>query len=354
MTSWTLTPDRADSWAVLVAVGTYAGLPPMPEAVASMELLADHLAGPDGSFAPERVVRLADPRSPGEVLDRIADAAGRARSTVLLYFAGHGVTSAEGRLHLALPGTEDDPERVPGTALSAEAALAALGQGAAHRIAVLDCCFAGLALDEPAAADLHLLTAVDRDRRALLNEELGLTRFAEELLRLLREGVPDGPADLPLDLIHHHLAVELAQVPDPVPSLYRPPVPMQRAVDGSGHLALARNPAHGTALTATGLRARAGFAARQFAVRQYRRPWHQPQAAARLAAIAADAAAVLGPADLLTLQLRTAHADAVGSTEGGEAALALLRPLAALAAAILPAGSPVLATVKESLARWQN
>ncbi|MFJ8044304.1 hypothetical protein ACIRBX_27750 [Kitasatospora sp. NPDC096147] len=452
MTSWTLSPDRADSWAVLVAVGRYDDLPDLPEAVASMELTADHLAGPDGCFAPERVVRLVDPRSADEVLERIAEVAGRARSALLLHYTGHGVTDANGRLQLALPGTRDDPERLAGTALPAGAALAALGRTAAHRVAVLDCRSAGLALDEPAAADLHLLTAVDRDGEPLLGEQPGLTRFAEELLRLLREGVPDGPAVLPLDLIHHHLTIALARPPrrarPPVPvpaggavpvesstaaplpsgtraagqsrspalgpahapvaapdraavpapeAALRPlpdldlvsgpglasdsgldldlasdpglaldlasdpgldpdlgPMPVQRAVDGSGHLALARNPAHGTGLTVAGLRARADFAARQLAVRHRHQPWHQPQATARLAAVAADAATVLGPADLLTLHLRNTHAQAVGSTEGREAALALLRPLAALAAAILPACSPVLASVKDSLARWQG
>lgn len=345
-----LLPDRGGSWAVLVAVGAYRELPGMPEAPASLERLADHLSGPDGTFAPERVIRLVDPQSVPEVLDRVASVAARADGALLVYYAGHGVTSATGRLHLALPGTEDTPDQVARTALSADALFAAMGQRAAHRVALLDCCFAGLALDDPAAADLHLLTAVDRGRKALLNPDAQLTRFAEELLRLLQDGVPDGPEHLTLDLIHHHLAIALAQLPSPLPRTYQAPIPMQRTVDTSGSLVLARNRAHGTAHTEPGLRARAAFAYRQFAVRHRRQPWHQPQATRLLGTIATDAARSLGPTHPLTFQLRNAHAQAVGATEGPAAALALLTPLAAEAAAALPADSPVLTVIRTALA----
>ncbi|MBB4946316.1 hypothetical protein F4556_001851 [Kitasatospora gansuensis] len=350
MSSWPLLPDRSSSWAVLIAVGAYAELPAMPEAVRSAELLADHLGGPDGVFAPDRVLRVFDPQSTREVLDRIAWAAGRADGTLLVYYAGHGVTGGAGRLHFALPGTADAPDQVGRTALSADAAFAAMGRRAAHRVAVLDCCFAGRALDEPAAADLHLFTAVDRGRKALLNQELGLTRFAEELLRLFADGVPDAADHLTLDLLHHQLAITLAQLPSPLPRTYQAPIPLQRTIDASGSLALARNRAHGTARTEPGLRARAAFAYRQFAVRHHRQPWHQPQATRLLHTIATDAAASLGPAHPLTLQLRNAHARAVGATEGPAAALALLEPLAVEALAALPAGSPVLAVILASLA----
>ncbi|BFV56770.1 hypothetical protein KCMC57_up18740 [Kitasatospora sp. CMC57] len=353
MSALPLLPDRSTSWAVLVAVGAYAQLPAMPEAVASLERLADHLGGPDGTFAPERVLRLVDPQSADEVLARIAPVAAAAEGALLFYYAGHGVTSTAGRLYFALPGTVDQPEQVARTSLSADAVFATMGRQGTHRVALLDCCYAGLALDDPYAADLHLLAAVDRGRRALLNSEARLTRFAEELLRLFGEGVPDGPEHLTLDLLHRHLAINLAQLPTPREPFYQAPIPVQRTVDTSGSLALARNPAHGTADTEAGLRARAAFAYRQFAVRHRRQPWHQPQATRLLRAVATDAARSLGAADPLTFQLRHAHARAVEVTEGRPPALALLVPLAAEAALALPADSPVLRMILATLAELQ-
>ncbi|MGW4382600.1 caspase, EACC1-associated type [Kitasatospora sp. NPDC004531] len=351
-------PDPGGSWAVLIAVGRYAHLREMPEAVTSMELLADRLSGPDGGFDPDQVLRVVDPESAREVADRVAAAAARATDTLLVLYAGHGVTGNGtgngGRLHLALPGTVDEVGHVGRTALPAGALLEAVGARAAHRIAVLDCCYAGLALDEPAAADLHLLTAVDRARKALIHRETGLTHFAEQILRLCREGVPDGPAFLPLDLVHHHLAVALARVPADAPRRSQAPVPQQRTVGSTGHLALFRNPAHGTARTEPGLRARAAFAYRQFAVPNRREPWHRPQAVALLAGIAADAADALGPDHPLTLQLANAHGHAVGLLHGPEAALALLEPIAARAAGQLPSGSPELTTIEATLRRWRE
>ncbi|WP_457031363.1 caspase, EACC1-associated type [Kitasatospora sp. P5_F3] len=355
MSALPLLPDRASSWAVLIAVGAYAELSAMPEAVRSAELLADHLGGPDGVFEPDRVIRVFDPQSAREVTDRIAWAAGQATSTLFVYYAGHGVTGGGAeRLHFALPGTVDQSGVLRRTALSADALFAAMGQRATHRVAVLDCCFAGLALDEPAAADLHLLTAVDRSRKALFNQELGLTRFAEELLRLFEEGVPDAGSCLDLDLIYRQLAVNLSQLPAKRSPAYVAPIPIQRTVDASGSLALARNRAYGTARTEPGLRARAAFAYRQFAVRHRRQPWHQPQATALLHAIATDAADSLGRTHPLTFQLRNAHAQAVGATEGHPAALALLEPLATEAAAALPADSPVLAVILATLAEYRT
>jgi len=346
-----LVPDRRTSWAVLVAVTSYAdaGLPDLPEAEASMELLADRLTGPDGILSPARTVRLVDPQTPGEVLEALAGAAASAEGMLSFYYVGHGVTGGDGRLYFALPGTDGDPGQVPRTSLSAEAVFAAMGGPAAHRVALLDCCFAALALDAPSAAGVHLLTAADRTRKALIPNGAKVTGFTGELLRLFRDGVPDGPEYLDLALLHRRLSVTLGRAP--VGS--RPPNPVQRTVDSSGELALARNPAHGTALTPVGLRARAAFAYQVAEVRHVKQRWRPAQAAALLAGVAEDAGRALGRYDRETLQLRHAHASMAGTAHGREVALQLMEPLEGDMAVTLAPDDPLLQALRVSLVHWR-
>ncbi|MDH6126045.1 caspase family protein [Kitasatospora sp. GP82] len=353
--SWpALLPDRQTSWAVLVAVSGYTDpeLPDLPQAVDSVERLADALTGPDGVLDRARVIRLVDPQTPGEVLAALAEAAASARGLLLFHYVGHGVTGADERLHLALPGTDGDPDHAARTSLAAEAVFATMHGAAAWSVALLDCCFSGLALDAPSAADVHLLTAADRDRKALIPQGSQVTGFTAELLRVLDEGVPDGPEHLDLSLLHRRLAVALGTVPAGAPVGSRAPNPCQRSVGSSGELALARNPAHGTALSRDGLRARARFAYRVAEVRHLKQPWRQAQAAALLAGIAADATASLGPDDPDTLRLRHAHASLTGTAHGRQAALDLFTPLLAHMAAVLAPDDAILVAARDSAAHW--
>ncbi|MDH6113395.1 hypothetical protein P3T36_001726 [Kitasatospora sp. MAP12-15] len=343
-----LLPDPQTSWAVLVGAGSFhdPGLPDLPEAVASVDELADTLTGPTGLLRWDHVVRIHDPQSPADVLRPLAAVAAEATGLLLCYYAGHGVLDGARRLHLALPGTSSDPARVPHTALAAQAVLELVGGSAAralHRVAWLDCCFGGLALDLPAAADVNLLTAADRTRKALVPPGSRITGFAAELTALLRDGVPDGPPYLDLPLIHRRLAVALGAVPAGLPARTQPPNPCHRLVHTGPELALARNAAHGTALTRDGLLARARFAYRVADVRAPHRP---AQAAALLGDIVRDATAALGGTDPDTLRLRHAHAWLTGEAHGPDAARALLLPLLA----DLASDDPQAERVRQSLA----
>ncbi|MFI9271724.1 hypothetical protein ACIGXM_13545 [Kitasatospora sp. NPDC052896] len=349
-----LRPDPELSRAVLVGVGSFTdpGLPDLPEAQPSVDELADALTGPTGPLRRDRVTRIVDPRSPADVLRPLAEAAADTAGLLLFHYVGHGVKNGAGRLHLALPGTDAHPDRVPRTALSAQAVLELVGGTATtarHRAAWLDCCFGGLALDLPAAADVNLLTAANRTRRALVPPGSRTTAFTAELTGLLRRGVPDGPEHLDLPLLHRRVALALESVPEGMPRHTQPPNPCHRLVHSGGELAIARNAAHGTALTRGGLLERARFAYR---VADAARDGRKAQAAELLAAIVVDAGRALGPTDPDTLRLRHAHAWVVGEAAGRQACLELLGPLLADLAETLPADHPELQRARESLRGW--
>jgi hypothetical protein len=152
------------------------------------------------------LIVLPEPRYAHEVTDAIAllneahDEAGEAglvRPGLLFYYCGHGM-DADGHLYVSMVETIDkDPgRRRTGLALSAVLETMRATAFKRPRVAlILDCCFAGLACEEPQARRAHLLMAVGRDVKATHDPgSTGPTHFTGALVELLREGDPEaGP-----------------------------------------------------------------------------------------------------------------------------------------------------------------
>ncbi|TKA08318.1 caspase, EACC1-associated type [Actinacidiphila oryziradicis] len=350
-TTWPpLVPGRLRSAAVLVGTATHVvpgTLPPLPQAEASVAALAARLTGPLGLLDPSAVHCRIDPQVPADVLRLLPAPGGAALDLCLFYFAGHGVLGEDQRLCLALPGSVDDERSAERTSLPVAAVFQAMRQiRAEHKVAIIDCCFSGRALDAPAAADIHLLTAVGRTRKALSPERQELTGFTGALLRLLAEGVPDGPEHLDLTTVYRHLAVTLPGA--------RLPAPLQRAFGASGDLAVARNPAHGTSRTRQGLLARARFAEQVKALGLAGRPRRSVQAALLFEGIASDAVRELGPTHYETLLYRHVHASATGESGNPRQACALLERTVADWETVAPAGDTGLEAARASRDHWRS
>lgn len=345
-----LLPGRLRSAAVLVGTATHvvpSTLPPLPQAAASVAGLAAALTGPLGLLDPSAVHCRIDPQVPDDALRLLPAPSGDELDLCLFYFAGHGVLGEDQRLCLALPGSVDDEKSAERTSLPVANVFQAMRQvRAEHKVAIIDCCFAGRALDAPEAADIHLLTAVGRTRKALSPESQVCTGFTDVLLRLLTEGVPEDPLHLSLTTIYRRLAVTL-------PDAGLPP-PMQRTFGASGDLALSRNPAHGTACTGQGLVARARFAEQVKALGLAGRPRRVVQALCLFEDIVTDAIRELGPTHRETLLYRHAYAAATGESGDPGRACALLKRIVADWETIAPAGGVELEAVRASHDHWQS
>ncbi|WP_377271332.1 caspase domain-containing protein [Peterkaempfera sp. SMS 1(5)a] len=355
--SWAVVvPDRRRSVAVLIGTATHvapSGLHPIPQVTANITALAEVLTGPLGVFDPSGVRRRVDPHTAGEVLDLVPG--GRPADgldLLLFYFAGHGVVTAGNQLCLALPGTVDEPGRAARTSLPADGVFEAMrGVRARYKVAVLDCCFSGRAMEAPAAAGIHLLTATGPTRKALYGDGSRFTGFTGALLELLSQGVPDGDAHLDLSVVYRRLAVSLPAAPEPRP------VPAQRAVGSTGDLALAVNAAHRQGRTREGLAARARFALDLRTLGLSGRPGQEArlhQAARLMREVAEDGAEVLGPADPVVLAYRHAYGSLLGESGRAELAFACLDAVVADWEAAVPSGAPGLAAARTSRDHWRG
>ncbi|MCX5093736.1 caspase family protein [Streptomyces sp. NBC_00365] len=333
-------PAPGAACALLVGTGRHvrpSSLSPIPQAVTAVRALGAALSGEKGVFDVRRTTVVAEPADTRQVLDPLRRMVREPDVDLLLFsYCGHGLLGRDDRLCLALTpssqygGGGDPSPSLPFT----EVASLMRESPARHKVAILDCCFSGRALG-PDGHGIHLLTACGRTQKALFPPEGTLTGFTGELLRILDEGIPDGPRHLGLSALYDRLAVVLPTTPAPRTGIFPTgyPTPHQQTVDGSGHIALAVNPAHGTQRTPAGLRARGAFAQRLKKLTEpspdtpVPDPASLPQLVHVLADLARDAAEVLGPLDDFSIDVRRNHAVMTGAAGSPEQAAALLSAL---------------------------
>jgi hypothetical protein len=259
-------PDPRRSRAVLIGVGRYssAGLEDLPAVANNLRDLAGRLAHPLlGALSADSIAVLPDPGDVRTVYRALRQCAAGTEDTVLVYFAGHGmVTGPRNELYLALAGT--DPDELAVSALPYELIREVLRDSPAeNKVVILDCCFAGRAIDamsgagqailgQIAVAGTYTLAATPANALALAPAGARHTAFTGALLQFLDSGLPGGPELLTLHEIYRHLRHRMR-----LDSL---PLPEQRTVGMADSLALTRNPAC-TRPGAASAPARAGFPA---------------------------------------------------------------------------------------------
>jgi hypothetical protein len=226
----------ADSRAVLISVSAYeyAELPPIRAARNSVQAIQSLLADPAlCGWPPELITVIANPISASDLAARIADLAEATTGVLLLYYVGHGVLSMRGELCLTVTSTR--PSRPKITGLPWETVAEELRTSPARiRLVILDCCFAGRAIealgsdDSEGLADIthvdgvYTLAATTRNRTAHVppadQQDIACTSFTGELQALIRSGIRGKPEQLTFSDIYSELRQRLRAKGLPAPS----------------------------------------------------------------------------------------------------------------------------------------
>ncbi|GGZ76249.1 caspase family protein [Streptomyces bluensis] len=238
--------DPACSQAVLVGVHAYSVLEDLPAVANNLRGLREILAEPTvWGLAEESCTVIEQPSRTDQVLDVVREKGRLAEDTLLVYYAGHGLTDLHtDELYLAL--TNSDPEREY-TSLRYEylrRAVLDLGVRARRTVVILDCCYSGRALLGRMSASAHiadqavvegtcLLTASAETRPALSPPGETYTAFTGELIAALRDGIAEGPDPVDMDTLYRHVHRRLAA--------RSRPLPQQRSRNTGGLIAIARN-----------------------------------------------------------------------------------------------------------------
>src|SRR5215469_9455992 len=243
----------AESCALLVGVSAYEDpeFPPIRAARNSLDAMRSLLSDPAlCAWPPEKIVAIANPVSAADLATSIADLAESTTGVLLLYYVGHGVLSARGELCLTVTSTRPDRPKISG--LPWDTVADVLRSCPAHtRLAILDCCFAGQAIEaltgdgDPGLADIvhvegvYTLTATTRNRAAHVpppgQQDAACTSFTGELRDLIRGGLPGKAPELTFGDIYPALRQRLRGKGLPAPG--------QRGTDAVGQFAFTANAA---------------------------------------------------------------------------------------------------------------
>ncbi|MGW1365067.1 caspase family protein [Streptomyces chartreusis] len=241
-------PDPQRSYAVLIGASAYrsAQLADLPAVHNNLYDLAAVLTDPAlGGLPAGRCVVLPNPADARTVYRALRQYAAAAQDTLLVYFAGHGLTGPRNELYLSLTDTE--PEELKVSALAFDLIRDVLTDcGADNRVVILDCCFSGRAIQDMGSSNetflgqvgvegTYVLASAAASAVALAPTGATHTSFTGELLGLLRAGVSGGPDFLTFDEIYRRLLYST--------TTRGLPMPRYRGTGTVQFLALTRNPA---------------------------------------------------------------------------------------------------------------
>ena len=213
-------PDPQRSRAVLIGTGRYADgkLPDLPVVSRTIDDLAAALTDQAYGVIPEDHCTVLKDQGDMRLIGRhLTSAARQAEDLLLVYFVGHGlVAGRRHELYLGLPDSEwAQPEF---NSLEYDKLRGAvLGSAAATKIIILDCCFSGRVVSEAMADPVtelvgqmevegtYVLTSAEHDEVALILPGEDYTAFTGRFLKLLRNGVRDGPELLTVDYLYQQL-----------------------------------------------------------------------------------------------------------------------------------------------------
>ncbi|MEU2599727.1 caspase family protein [Streptomyces hirsutus] len=239
-----MTLDPITSRVLVVGVSDYedSSMENLPTVLASAEAFAALLREPAlWGVAPDNCTLLLNPQSSQDVLRALRQAAMAAEDGLVVYFAGHGIVSEDGRLYLGLPAAT---RSAPVMGLSYDDVRSVIVQSkAVHKVIILDCCYSGLALtgilgERQRPADLtvtentFVLTSSAESKSSLAPATETYTAFSGELIKAIRMGIP-GPPEIDMARLFLHLEEQLR--------LKGRPIPQQRSRGHGGNAVLVRN-----------------------------------------------------------------------------------------------------------------
>ncbi|MEU6499193.1 caspase family protein [Streptomyces californicus] len=220
----TLLPDPSRSRVVLIGAGSFEHLSKLPAVVHSTAVLGDLLRRKSVWGIPvENYYEIVDPINPSALSQPIFKAASDATDTLVIYYAGHGLTEPRnGKFYLAVRESKKDSVR--DTAVPYEWIREAVESSrAARRIVIIDCCHSGRALGlqsdqvDVGLDGTYVLTATDENSHAISPPDESYTSFTGELIRLIRDGVRSEGEFLDLDLIYNEMRKGLKRKGRPLP-----------------------------------------------------------------------------------------------------------------------------------------
>jgi len=214
-----LSIDPEETIAVLIGASNFPedaeNLQPLPGVINNIESLSGIFNNQQLIGIPQaNILKLVDERDIGKIATEVARKARRAKDTLVVYYAGHGLIGARS-LYLATPGSHSEDFEFNSIAVET-IKQAIIESPARKKIFILDCCYSGRALNIM-SGNLDLvrssidikgtfaITASPANQPALALDGK-YTTFTGELIKVLENGIENGKEGLTIqdifDAIH--------------------------------------------------------------------------------------------------------------------------------------------------------
>jgi hypothetical protein len=225
-------PDPRFSHAVLIGVSEFrrsADLPNLPAVGNNITDLHATLTNSNhGILLRDNCTVVANPESPGELMDHLRQTVRRTDDFLFVYYAGHGVRHAtKDELYLTVRHTDTDA--LNGTAVPLDWVKEEIEASPARtRLLVLDCCYSGLAVGTMSTTleerDLEVqgsAVIASSPKNAPSHSPVGYrcTAFTSRLVTLLNEGSPNKGEQLTVSTLYSRVSTALVRDGFPRPML---------------------------------------------------------------------------------------------------------------------------------------
>jgi len=222
--------DPRSSRAVLIGVSTFRHFDPLVAVKRNVADMAHVLQDKSiWGLSPEHCQTVSEPAQGSMVLDKVEEAAQTATGTLLIYYAGHGMTVGADGLCLAL--ADSRISRLD-TALRYDDLRSTLADPkvkAKSTVVILDCCWAGRAISGMTAGEtlaslaavrgVCVLAAAAATKQAQAPPGETYTAFTGALLDIMRNGLPSEGAYLSVEALYLSSHAALAARGMPLPEL---------------------------------------------------------------------------------------------------------------------------------------
>ncbi|MEU9670496.1 trypsin-like peptidase domain-containing protein [Streptomyces bobili] len=245
---------------VLIGCHSFTALGPLPAVENNLTSLRDALANPNVWGVPEdKIEVLAQPSNDYDILSTVQRAANSARDTLVVYYAGHGLTDPlTGELYLALTDSRKEDVLVQRALRFEYLRRLFLSSGANKKVLLVDCCYSGRALlgamgghdatdaiDNAIVEGTCVITATSETALARAVPGEKFTAFTGVLLDTLSKGLPGAGALLDMETLYGRIRSELKAQSLPLPEM--------RNRNMAGRICIARNRAPAPALPSSPL-----------------------------------------------------------------------------------------------------
>ncbi|MGW1711530.1 caspase, EACC1-associated type [Streptomyces sp. NPDC002206] len=240
--------SRGDaSSVVLIGCHSFTALEDLPAVANNLTGLQDVLTDPEIWGVPkDRVAVMAQPSSADDVLGVVRQAADSASDTLVVYYAGHGLTDPlNWELYLALSESRKGDVLVHSALRFEYLRRVIRNSGAKKKVVLIDCCFSGRALQaamDGNATDIvgravvegtYVIAAAGPTALALAKPGEQFTAFTGELLGTLKEGVPGAGELLGMEALFGRMRERLLAASGPLPE--------RMNLNTAGQICIARN-----------------------------------------------------------------------------------------------------------------